>query len=178
MLGLHTIQRKENKMSDNAEVKRKEENMLTMKKELADLKKKNRADEKAKIKRVKEQQQRIEMSKDTEVWIELTKAKQQMNRILKENKLTASYNLKSIAAIPDHFSYQHPSNEKLKGNSKEEEWVKSFLSNGGTEKQLMDKADAGRANVWKRIKFKRPKTAPAAKTKTANKPSKVGGGVS
>jgi hypothetical protein len=90
--------------------------------------------------------------------------------MLKENKLTSAYNLKSISQMPDHFTYQHPTNGKQTSNSKEDEWVKSFLDNGGTEKQLMEKADAGRAVVWKRIKFKRPKST---KTKTAPDTKKV-----
>ena len=164
-------------MSDNDEVKRKEELLASMKKEQIALRKKHRTEEKAKLKRIVEQQQRIEMSKDTEVWIEITKIKNQFARMLKENKLTSAYNLKSISQMPDHFTYQHPTNGKQTSNSKEDEWVKSFLDNGGTEKQLMEKADAGRAVVWKRIKFKRPKST---KTKTApdtKKVSKISGGV-
>jgi len=165
-------------MADNEEVARKLQTLDEMKKEQVALRKKNRAEEKSKLKRIKEQQERIEMSKDTEVWVELTKVKEQVSLMLKNNSLTSAYTLQSLSQIPNHFNYQHPTNKKLKTNNKDEEWVRSFLDNGGTEKQLLEQADKGRSNLWKRIKFKRPKSATKTKTTTTPKVSKTSGGVS
>jgi hypothetical protein len=163
-------------MTDSSDVKRKTERLKAMKDEAKEERKKNRAAEKAKMKRIKEQQDRIEMSKDTEVWKEITKIKEMVSQQLKENKLTSAYNLKSISSIPDYFVYQHPKDTKLKTTDKDAKWVREFLNGGGTEKQLIDAAEEGRAKIWKRTKFKRPKATP--KTPAKPKVSKVAGGVS
>lgn len=158
------------------EAKMQAETLQKMKDEAKELKVANRKKEKEKQKRITQQQDRIAMSEDTAVWMTITNIKEKLEKTLKSNKITSGYNLRSIVDLPNYYQYQHPSNLKLKSNNKTDDWVAKFLSNGGTEKQLMEAATSSRTNVWKRISWKRPKKE--NKTKPTTKiTNKVTGGV-
>jgi hypothetical protein len=130
-----------------------------MRDELRELKKDNRAKERTKQKRIKFQLERLKMEDDISAWKIITQVKQTIAQQLGSKKETKSYTIKHIAAFPDYYEYQHPNDAKKKGNSKDADWLKAFISGGGTEKQLMDAAAESRVKVWRRISWKRPRKA-------------------
>ena len=61
-----------------------------------------------------------------------------------------SYTIKKIASMPDEYVYQHPKHPHKKSMSLETQWVKDFLSNGGLEITLIEKANQTRPVVLRR----------------------------
>jgi len=155
------------------------DNLTTrMKDELREMKKQNRSKEREKQKRIKAQLERLKMDEDISAWKVITQVKDAIATQLGGNPLTKPYTIKNIAAIPDYYEYQNPKNAKQKSNSKDADWLKAFLSGGGTEKELMDAAAESRIKVWRRVSWKRPKKATTStSTSTPAKPkNQVGAG--
>jgi len=150
-----------------------------MKTELKELKKAHRTKEREKTKRIRAQMEVIRMDEDIEAWKVITQVKIGIAQQLTGNKLTKGYNIKHIAAIPDYYEYQHPTEAKKKSNSKDADWIKAFLDGGGTEKQMIDAAALSRVKVWRRIAWKRSKKETTATTTAPMAPqqkNKVGSG--
>jgi hypothetical protein len=154
------------------------DNKLTdkMKDELKELKRENRKKEREKQKRLKVELEKVRMAEDSEVWQMITSVKTSINNQLKENKKTARYNIKTISAIPDYYEYQNPNDAKQKSNNKDEDWIKSFLSSGGTEKELLDTAKESRVKIWRRTTWKRPMKKTTTSTTTAKVKNQTGAG--
>jgi hypothetical protein len=153
-----------------------------MRKELKDLRAANRKEEKEKIKRLGVELERQKMNADLDLWKMITQVKAQMNNTIKSNTKTSSYDLRSIASIPDYYEYQNPKNARQKTNDKNSAWVVEYISAGGKEKDLLDAAAASRITTWKKIKWKRgtadtATAAPATPAPAALKNNVGAGGV-
>lgn len=149
-----------------------------MKEEARDEKKAHRAKERDRQKRIKAQLERLRMAEDISTWKIITQVKEDIIRQLAGQKETKPYNIKHIAAIPDYYEYQHPDDTKKKTNSKDAEWVKAYLTAGGTEKAMKDKAAETRVNVWRRVAWRRPKKETTTTTATPAQPkNKVAAGL-
>ena len=147
-----------------------------MREELKDLKTANRKKEREKQKKIKNQLEKLQMEKDISTWKIITQVKESITQQLGSQKETKPYNIKHIAAIPDYYEYQHPDDKKKKTNSKDADWVKAFLSSGGTEKQIMEAAAESRVKVWRRIAWKRPKKETTTTATPTQPRNKVGAG--
>jgi len=147
-----------------------------MKDELKELKKANRIKEREKKTRITAHLEKLKMEDDIAVWKAITQFKTNMGEQLNSNPQTKSYNIKQISAIPDFYEYQHPKVARQKTNDKDTDWVREFISAGGTEKQLRDTAAESRVNVWRRISWKRPKKSTASSAPAKTPQNKVGAG--
>ena len=55
----------------------------------------------------------------------------------------------------EYYTYQHPTKKQLKADKESEQWVESFLSNGGKLTTLIETADKSRLATWQRINGKK-----------------------
>jgi len=163
---------REIQMADNTNKKLTEK----MKDELRELKKANRVKEREKQKRIKLQAEKQKMEEDIAVWKVITKLKETVDEQLKGNPLIKRYNIKQISNIPDYYEYQHPDDAKQKGNDKNVDWVKKYLSAGGTERQLLETATESRVKLWRRISWKRPIKTTSKSTPSKKSKIKLGAG--
>ena len=127
-----------------------------VRKELMELRAANRKKEREKRKQLAFAVQKQRMLEDLDLWKAITTIKAQVNETIKSTKQTRSYDLRSIADVPDYYEYQNPTNARQKTNDKNAPWVVECLSGGLTEKQLMDAAEVSRLAMWKKIRWKRP----------------------
>ena len=111
-----------------------------------------------------------------EEWKKLGDVRKSCEELLANSNLNRKISLKKLLEIPAYYTLQDPKNKKLKADNLQEEWVKNYLSKGGTEKELKAQADATRASAWNKYQSRlrgKKKTSSGGGTKSTSAKGKA-----
>lgn len=134
-----------------------------------------RAQKKEILKREKKLKAEIKLQDDLERWKALTDLKQQFVSRLSESKHSRGYNLTKLGKMQDYYIFQNPKNKKQKAVVASTDWVKDYLSGGGSEAELISQANNTRLSAWKRMN---PKKKRKSKSSSKNASNKISSGKS